>query len=242
MKSLPAVLLVSLLAGLSTGAVHAEPVLSAYAGWSGASGSDLRYAAPGGTSLTVHDVSWNTDSFEPPPYYGVRATWWLRPASGPGLALDFTHAKILLRTAETARVTGMDAGAPVDARRPVASVIPHFENTHGLNFLTLSGLYRVELRHGGPRPTWQAYAGAGAGVAYPHVEARIGQAVTFRHEWAGPVAQGLLGLETRTGRHLGFFIEYRLSRVWLDEDLATGARIRTNLWLHQVAVGGGWHF
>lgn len=243
MKPLSAVLLIGLLTGLAPAIVHAEPALSIFAGWSGASGGDLRYSAPGGTSLTLHDVSWDTDSFEPPPYYGVRATWWLRPAAGPGLALGFTHAKILLRTTQTVRVTGVQAGTSVTARRPVSSVIGHFENSHGLNFLTLSALYRVGIRHGGRTvPAWQAYAGAGAGVTYPHVEARVGQAVTFRQEWAGPTAQAMVGLEARAGYHLAFFAEYRLNRVWLDEDLAGEARVRTDLWLQQLAVGAAWHF
>ena len=59
-------------------------------------------------------AGWEGKSFEMPPYYGVRGTWWMTNLGKPnlGLSVDFTHAKVYADfAAEKARVQEMRVAA-----------------------------------------------------------------------------------------------------------------------------------
>jgi len=125
-------------------AARAEFQISAYGGANTANNSDVTLNTPlvNGT----FDVDWFGDSFEAPPYWGIRGAWWLNDFNLPrwGVAIDYTHAKVKA-----------DLDDP-DLHGRFSTL----ELTNGLNTATLNALYRAPLGH-----RFTLYGGAGAGVA-----------------------------------------------------------------------------
>ncbi|MEM8884022.1 MAG: hypothetical protein AAGD14_08140, partial [Planctomycetota bacterium] len=151
-------------------------VLSAYGGITNSPSSDVRLRKPGGTNLTIENVDWDGKDFEDPPFYGLRATWFFPRAQNWGVALDFTHAKIISDTNQVTRIRGTRDGAPTDDRRTIRPDIDAMELSHGHNFLTLNGVYRWFPKGERDRSflgRLQPYVGVGAGLAIPHVDVMI---------------------------------------------------------------------
>jgi lipid A oxidase len=236
----PARATAAVLAGalLCAPAARAETELAVYLGWAFAAPSDLRLAEAGGEAVTYHGVSWRTRSLTNPIYYGVRLTRWLAAHPDAGLALDFTHAKVYLEDTAV-RVTGSRGGTPVDGVERISDTIRSFNNSHGLNLVTVNALRRWS---GAGDDSWRRkrlspYVGVGAGLAWPHVEADIGGRATYRYQLAGPVVGALAGLSVRAARHWSLFGEYRLDRAWLDESLAGGRNVTARVDVQQVTGG-----
>jgi lipid A oxidase len=213
-----------------------EVELTLFAGDAEIPDSELRLTLPDGTDLRFEDVSWDDASFEEPPYYGLRATWWLRRSPGWGLSLDFTHAKAILDVDEVVPIRGRRAGRPVSETLPVGEELPSFQMSHGLNTLTLGGLRRWGLA-GAERSGVTYFAGVGAGVTIPHVEARVNGLQTAEYQVAGPALQAVLGLDTAVDQHFGIALEARVGWVDVAADLTGGGRIETDLFLFQLAAG-----
>ncbi len=214
------VLVVALCIG---GGARAEWALSLYGGDSLAEDGDLRLTG-GGRRLTFHNVDWADRSFESPIYYGARLThWW----EHWGVAVDFTHTKVYSNPDQIVRVSGQR-----NDRERLGDTLERFDLSHGLNFITLNGLYRWR-----PTKRWQPYVGAGAGAAVPHVEATVAGQETEEYQLAGPAAQGLVGVGYRLFEHLGAFVEYKLTYADLDADLRGGARVTTQTLTHQFIAG-----
>ena len=126
---------------LFTTAVKAEPAISVYGGGSFSPHAGVDFDPGDGIRRRV-TPKWEADNFEMPPYYGVRATWWLESMPEVGLAVDFTHAK-----------------ASAD---PVPRGLTVLEFTDGVNFLTANLLYRYQTES-----RFTPYVGAGVGIAVP---------------------------------------------------------------------------
>lgn len=233
---MPAALLAAAVAFAAAPPARAEAALTLFLGYSSVPGSDLRVTLPGGTDVEIEDASWDDASFDDPPYYAVRATWWLPRSPEWGLALDLTHAKAILDVDATAPVRGRLDGVPVGGALPLGEVLGAYEMSHGLNTVTLSG----QRRWGGFgfRPDRVTYfAGLGGGVAVPHVEARAGGFETREYQVAGPALQAVLGLDTAIDEHVGITLEGRVSWVDVEADLTGGGTVESDLWLLQLAVG-----
>jgi len=170
-------------------------------------------------------IEWEGKSFQTPPYWGVRGTYWLGNASHWGLAIDFTHAK---------------AYADLDfASDPTYS---RLEFTDGNNLVTLNLMYRLDPVLNG---TLVPYVGIGAGVAIPHVEVALKaypDERTFEYQLAGPAAQGIAGVEYRLSDAWSLFAEAKLSYSHLDTDLTGGGSLKTYLWSPHIAVGLSYRF
>jgi lipid A oxidase len=203
-------------------AVGASPALaefqfSVYGGGNTASGSDVTLKTPlvGGT----FDVEWFGDSFNMPPYYGVRATWWLADphTSGWGAAIDFTHAKV-----------------KADLGNPALAVFDRLEFTNGLNTATLNAVYRMPLTS-----RFTVYAGGGAGAAVPHVEVQTipDQGRTFEYQMTGPAVQAFVGASMNIAYGFSLFGEYKANYSWHDADLAGGGSLEMDILTHQFALG-----
>lgn len=194
---------------------NAEIQISAYGGMNGASDSDVTVDTPLLTG--TYDVGWDGDSFKMPPYWGLRGTWWLNTYERPhwGVAIDFTHTK----------VKADDLGTI-----PFSTL----EFTDGLNTIALTGLYRTPLND-----RFSFYAGAGAGIAFPHVEVRTipNQGKTFEYQLTGPVVQALIGVSVALGSGFSVFAEYKASHSWNKADLVGGGTLETNILTHQLAIG-----
>lgn len=203
---------------LMPAAARAEFQISVYGGANTANDSDATLNTP--LVAGTFDVDWFGDSFNKPPYWGARGTWWLTDFGQPGfgVALDFTHAKVKA-----------DLDDPA-----LGAVFNRLEFTNGLNTLTLNGLYRMPLSS-----RFSAYAGVGAGASIPHVEVTTfaNPDRTFEYQLTGPTVQALLGTSMEIAHGFSLFAEYKANYAWNEADLDEGGTLETDILTHQFAVG-----
>jgi lipid A oxidase len=212
-----------LAAGLAvaTTGVIAETQISVFGGANTNFSSPVRLTGPITDNRTI---DWAGDSFEMPPYWGVRGTYWLSRASPWGIAVEFTHAKAM--------------GQIDFAADPVYD---RLEFSDGNNLLMLNLMYRFNtMRNGKVVP----YVGIGAGVAIPHVEVTLDGVAqrTFEYQLAGAAAQGLAGLEYKLNDSWSMFAEGKIAYSHIAADLDHGGGLRTYLWSPAIAVGLTYRF
>lgn len=224
--------------GQAAAAGH-EIQIGAYGGYNHTRPSKVHLVQPGGTDMTFTDMKWIGESFKTEPYWGVRATWWSPKLGGYGLMFDYAHAKAsALKTQEVAQAGKRD-GREVPPKEPFSATFRKLEFTHGLNFITLNALYRVDWLQGRIAP----YAGIGIGLSVPHVDTRRAGAPiesrTYKHQITGLAFQALGGIEWRASRSGRFsaFTEYKLTHSSNRAELNGGGLLETGLWTHQVPVG-----
>lgn len=206
------------LIALAPAAARAEFQLWIYGGGNTASDSDVTLNQ--GALSGSFDVDWSGDSFNLPPYYGVRGAYWLTDFALPnlGVAIDVTHAKVKADLSDPA----------------VGGTFAALEFTNGLNSATLNALYRAPLNN---RLT--VYGGGGAGVSFPHVEVNTIPSVgkTFEYQVTGPVVQALIGASFELGHGFSVFGEYKASYSWNEADLVGGGSLEANILAHHFAAG-----
>lgn len=195
----------------------ADPTLSVYGGWqtSPHSGVDV-------TDGTHFTAGWDGKSFQMPPYWGVRGTWWLDEwgYSDVGIALDYSHAKIYSR-GSTLREAGWS----------------HFEFTDGLNLATANLLYRFS----GDRD-WTPYLGVGLGANIPHVEVTRPSGKTSDYQFGGITGQALLGLDYKLTENISAFTEWKFNYSQVDVEIDSGDRLKTDVITNAINVGISYHF
>jgi len=216
----------------------AEFQIGIYGGWNDSFDSDVNVTQPDGTNLEFGDISWDGVSFESPPYYGIRGTYWFNSRPNWGLMLDYTHAKVKAEASETVAVKGTLAGAPFNGTVKTGSFFDILEFTDGLNLLLLNGVYRI------PRGHWVPYVGLGVGISVPHVEyRRFDQSFrTFEYQLAGVAAQALVGAEYMFTDRLSVFGEYKISFSQNDADLKGGGSLETDIWTNHLVLGLSYRF
>lgn len=204
-------------------AAAAEFQISVYGGMNAVTDNDATLEF--GAASTDFDIDWDGDSFEFPPYWGLRGTYWLSGFGRPnwGVGVDFTHAKAVA-----------DLDDPV-----VGAAFDRLEFTNGINSLTLNGFYRAPISD-----RFTLYAGAGAGVSVPNVEIETLAPVTdtFEYQATGPVVQALAGADVGIWRGLSAFGEYKASYSWNDADLDGGGSFETDMLVHHFALGLSYSF
>ncbi|MEL6751266.1 MAG: hypothetical protein AAFO70_04235 [Pseudomonadota bacterium] len=128
LKTLTAALL---LTGATAATAHAEMTVSLGIGANASPHSSVDYNFNNGTSGSV-TPAWDGASFEMPPVYNARATYWLdRFDLGEwGVGVTFTHAKV------KADDLGVD---------PALADFTTLEMTDGINFLTANLYYRFDM-------------------------------------------------------------------------------------------------
>ncbi len=236
-------------AGLAAGghapaAPAGELVASLYGGKAWTSRTDVALRQGGGTDLKFGDVAWDDASFESPVYWGARLTWWPdgAQARGWGVALDFTHTKAAADLGQRVHVSGTRGGAAVDAEEPLGNTFGELAFTHGLNLLTVNALYRWPPWRAGEWSDVRPYAGAGLGIAWPHVEIATGGESTSRYSVTGAAYQGLAGLDFRISRSWSMFVEYKLSRAEIDADIPGGGSVKLKPWTQHAVLGAAYLF
>jgi lipid A oxidase len=238
---------VSLVSGLLMASVaNAEINLALYAGQSFVDNGALNLKQ-GVTNLTFSDVSWDDKSFESPIFYGARIGYWFDSTPNWGLSIDFAHLKNYLEYGKSAQINGTDAtGASVNGVAPISDHIQDFNMSHGVNTLTFNGQYRwfpSGQRDDSFLGRMQIYTGAGAGFSIPHVEALINNVRTYEYQaGAGPVVNGMLGINYDLVSFLSGFAEYKLTYVDVEDDLTGGGTINTETVNHQLIFGLAAHF
>jgi lipid A oxidase len=199
----------------------AETQFSVFGGANWNLGSTVETNAPGVDDK--RSVDWEGGSFDMPPYWGVRGTYWL--GRNWGVAIGYIHTK---------------ATAEIDfATDPTYS---RLEFTDGNNLLLLEVLYRFNPTLNGKLVP---YVGAGAGVSIPHVEVTLkppGSNETYDYQLAGPAVQVMAGLEYKLNRRWSLFSEFKLSYSHISADLKGGGELETDLWSPQLAIGVSYRF
>lgn len=195
---------------------QAEIEISIYTGVQNAHSNNVTGNDPTGVGPFDFNASWDGNSLQAPPYYGVRATWWRDDAWG--LHLDFTHSKAYASDG-TLAATGFQT----------------LEFTDGLNNITL-GVSRRWLNQWG-RAT--PYVGLGAGVAFPHVEVQTTPTSdkTFGYQVTGPNVAWMAGVSYAFSDRWSVFGEYKGTYSWLDADLDGGGSLETQIWTNALNFG-----
>ncbi|MCP3970102.1 MAG: porin family protein [Rhodobacteraceae bacterium] len=197
----------------------AEAVLSFYLGANASPDSVVDYDFNLGGGPQSTSVAWDGETFKMPPYFGMRATWWLDQHPNWGLAIDNVHAKI--------------------AAGPLPAGFTTLEFTDGVNMLTGN----LHYRHLNDSP-FTPYAGIGIGITMPHVEVTntAGTSDTSRYQFGGPAAQVLFGLEHRVNDRWSVFGEVKFAKFWIDADLDGGGSVSTDILSRQIAFGVNYTF
>lgn len=207
---------------------QAEILFEAFTGRSDTSSADLRVTQPtAGNAFTVEDLSFDDRSFDPAPYYGLRATYFFERLPWLGVGAEWFHFKIYAETAETRRITGTRGGAPYDVTGPVDSVVQRFDLPNGVSYVTVD----VVARHGffrGPDDAYpggriQLYLGGGVGpvIAYP-VSTIEGIRRTPGYQVAGVGIQGFAGIRVMLFKYVGVFLEGKLTHSSLTVGVSRG--------------------
>ncbi|HEX8820734.1 MAG TPA: hypothetical protein VF794_12470 [Archangium sp.] len=231
--------LMGLLGGLLAGGgiAHAETTLLLYVGVSFTHDSNVRLRQPGGTDLTYRDISWTSQSWTSPIYYGVRLTHHFEARRDWGVMLDFFHDKVFADTEQAVRVTGTRGGEPVEGMEPMAATVQRFNMSHGMNYLTLDVLHRWNTC---PEPGCtgrvQPYVGAGAGLVIPHVEATMGDQAVSEYQVRGPAFQVLGGVAWPFASRFALSSEYRFTHTSPTVDVP-GGTLETSIDTHHLIAG-----
>ncbi len=196
---------------------QAEATISVFGGANFSPHSNVDYDLGPGANIAPGNVGvgWDGASFEAPPYYGVRATWWLNSMPNLGIAAEFTHAKV--------------------KADPLPAGFSTLEFTDGINFVTLNGIYRHNLGNG-----FTPYAGIGAGISVPHVEVDDGAGGaprTFEYQVTGFAAQAFVGVDYQLTDRWSVYGEFKSTYGQVDADLENGGTLDTDIISNQVILG-----
>ena len=181
----------------------AELELSFYLGLQGVQESTASGFLPGGAPFS-RKVDWEGDSFEPPLYYGGRAIWWTESQFGFGI--EGTHAKAYAPVADMAAIG-----------------VGRLELSDGHNIITANVMKRWPGAFNAG--SFTPYAGAGVGVAVPHVDIQVlgAPSRTFGFEQTGLALRGIAGLKYDINDDWALFTEYQIT--WSDNEITIDPNI-----------------
>ena len=217
----------SLLAPVSAAA---EWELSFYIGTQSAPHSDVEGEISdgmGGFTSFSDNVGWEGRPFETPPYYGIRATKWINETTGWGVELN--HAKVYADD-ESLAVLNAQAG------------ITDLEFTDGLNLVTVNYMRRFPDSLSGFLSNLTPYAGAGLGVAIPHVDVSNANSRTFEYQLTGPAAVWMAGASYPISESFSGFVEYKGSYSSNTAELEGGGELETNIITNALNFGLSFNF
>ena len=210
---------IAVCAALFAAPAVAETELSFYSGMQTAPHSRVEGTDPGGAGAFSFITGWDGASFEMPPYYGVRATYWRNERWGFGL--DYNHAKVISDPATRA-----------------ANGFSRLEFTDGLNIITAN----VWRRWQNDARNWTPYVGGGVGIAFPHVDIESAGGKTFEYQITGPAVAVIAGVKYDFNDRWGVFGEYKGSYSSNKANLASGGTIETNIITNAINIGVSFSF
>lgn len=206
-----------LLTGALPAPAAAEMELSIYSGWQTAPHSRVTGDYPGTGAEFDALIGWEGRSFEMPPYYGVRGTWWKSETLGFGL--EFTHTKVY---------------APDDEKAAIG--FSDLEFTDGLNIVTVNAYRRWPGLWAEGKVT--PYVGGGVGVAVPHVDVDTTTGTeTYEFQLTGPAARLTAGASYDINDRWAVFGEYQFTYSSNEVDLPDGGSLETDIKTNALNVG-----
>jgi len=233
---------VSVLAwGFGCVGLRAEWAVGAYLGtaWTGTSSISLSQPALG-TSLRLDPVSYRTEGFNTPPYYGYRLGYFLDRI---GFEAEFIHSKALADTGRNTRVEGVIRGEPVNSVAALSNFIERFSISHGLNFLVFNAVVRHRFSPArAPLLNRATLLGRiGLGPTIPHPESTIGGVSREEYELGSLGLHFAAGAEIRIVRGVHALSEYKLTRTNQNVAVPNG-HARTRLQSQHLTFGIAYHF
>jgi hypothetical protein len=206
---------VGILLGLAVPA-GADWIASAYLGASSTGAADLTLERPaGGVPTRSTNVAFDSKSLQSPPYYGYRIAWTPARQGRFGVEGELIHLKVYARAAS------------------LTPPVERFSISHGLNLLLGNLLWR--------QPLWRRVrltTRAGAGVAVPHGESRVGGLDQEQYEVSSAAVQLAAGPEVALARHAHAFIEYKVTTAAPAVSVA-GGTIKGRYTSQHLATGLG---
>lgn len=207
------------IAAVLPGLASAEVELSFYGGYQTAPHSEVSIFGDDVVPDTDFTAGWDGGSFQAPPYYGIRATWW--PNDTYGFGIDVNHVKIYADD-ETLAETGYD----------------RFEYSDGLNVVTLNAYRNFGPSFAGLEP----YVGAGVGLTIPHIELTDGTSRTAEYQIGGPAVALIAGASYPISERWDVFGEYKGTYSVNSNELKTGGTVETNIVTNALNVGVSFNF
>ncbi len=208
----------------------AEMELNFYVGVQNVDSSTGTGTLPGGAPIN-RKFKWKANPLESPFYYGARATWWTQ--NNLGFGIEGTHTKVYASNADMA-----------------ALGVSKLELSDGHNILTFNVMKRWPGTFENTKFT--PYAGAGLGVAIPHVDVQVVGASNRTHDFetTGLAARLIAGMKYDINEKWGIFGEYQMT--WSDNDITinpdplvvgqTAGKLKTDIMTHAVNIGISYSF
>jgi len=204
---------------LSSLPLMAQTEISVYGGVQTAPHSSVSGTRADGSSFH-QNIGWKGKSLSMPPYYGARVMWW--QSSNFGYGVEFTHAKFYAPQGE------MPAG------------FSRLEFTDGHNIVTANIAKRWPGLWASDRFT--PYAGAGLGIAVPHVDVTENGNRTYGYQYTGPALRLTAGASYDLNERWAVFGEYQFTISDNEADLEGGGTIDTRLISNAVNLGVSFRF
>ena len=223
------------------GTAFAETTVLFFLGTSFTSNSNVHIRQPStGTDAIFRNVSWESNSFKMPFYYGIRVNHFFEGQPNFGIGLEFTHDKAYARTGQVVHVDGTWNGVPVNEDARMDQRVQSFSMSHGVNILALNGYYRemYQMNNSFPDGRSQPYVGAGLTYYVLHPENAVsGQYNDESYKGAGFGYQLLGGLKYGITPAGGVFAEAKYNSGNVEVDTAGGGRGETDLKSFQLLTG-----
>jgi opacity protein-like surface antigen len=218
-------------------------VVAAYLGGASTSSSDLTLLQPTvGTSLTFHDVGFNSRSFNPPLYYGLRGGYFLRRVPQLGFEADFIHLKVFADPQQPVRLNGVRRNVAIDAELPLGQIVQQYSISHGVNLLLFNVAARHRFNNGiDTKGRIALTARAGIGPTLPHTESRIEGTAQEQYEIGRLAWQVSGGAELRIWEGIYLLGEYKFTRTRQSGKVASGTA-ESLLRTHHGVFGVGYYF
>ncbi|OWW18455.1 hypothetical protein AYR66_00430 [Noviherbaspirillum denitrificans] len=180
--------------------------------------------------MTFRDVDWSARPLHPAPYYGLRYTHFFTTSPAWAVAVDYTHYKVYAKTDRTVLVQGLWNGSTVNTTAPLANYVQQFEISHGVNMLSINGIYRwqnLAIATGKLQP----YAGIGLVYYWMHSESTVGGVFhETSYQSSGNGLQVLAGAQYKITPQVYAFAEAKFNRARADVNITDGqadTRLRT---------------
>lgn len=220
-------------------AARAEWQVSAGLGNSWTDRSDL-HIQQSDSDFTVDGVGWSGRGFQMPPWYDLRATYYLPGKSGLGFTAGLLHMKVYAREWETRHIHGEIGEGTVDENAPMSDYIDKYNISHGVNYLEFGVVGRLSwLRDSEfPEGRLHPYIGLTAGPVINHPENHVrgeGNDEDFERNpsWG---TQALIGAHYRLNQKWGVYSEVKRTHVSSEVNVFQGKGKST---LNSTHLGAG---
>lgn len=213
--------------------------VTGFAGNAATSPVRLSISAPG-ARLTIDPVELRDESAASPWYYGGRLTKKFARVRWLAVEGEFIHAKTISDANQLVRVRGELDGRALDDHRPLGSVLPRFELSHGLNFVLANVALFWPVRSSRSNPRLMLVGRIGAGPTAPHVEATFRGANEDRYQLGGAAVGGGVGAQMRLSARLDAVADFKVTRTTQRVDVGP-ARLTGSFSTRHAIVGLSFH-